>query len=72
MGADSAGRLVCGDQRRRPGYRDRGLTAAAGQWGKPSKDGKFEFTVTEMHCDVSRVGSTDFGRKAQGEFCLST
>ena len=47
-----------------------GKNAVAGQWGKPGKDGKFEFTVTDMHCGVDHVGSANFGQKAQGEYCL--
>lgn len=48
----------------------KGENAAAGVMGKAAKDGKFEFTVTDMRCGVPSVGPDDFGQKAQGEFCL--
>jgi hypothetical protein len=47
-----------------------GKNAATGQMNKPAVDGKFQFTVTAMHCGVASVGPDDFGHQAQGEFCL--
>jgi Domain of unknown function (DUF4352) len=44
--------------------------AAAGI-GDPVRDGKFEFTVSKIECGKSRIGSVDFGAKAQGQFCLA-
>lgn len=41
----------------------------ASQVGKKVRDGKFEFTVTKVKCGRSLVGSSDFGKKAQGQFC---
>ena len=41
----------------------------ASQVGKKLRDGKFEFTVTKVKCGRTLVGSSDFGKKAQGEFC---
>jgi hypothetical protein len=38
--------------------------------GQPVRDGKFEFTVTKVECDVNRVGTKDFGVEAQGQYCL--
>jgi len=37
---------------------------------KAAVDGKFQFTVTGMQCGVRSVGPSDFGQKAQGQFCL--
>jgi hypothetical protein len=48
----------------------KGENAVAGSMGKAGKDGKFEFTVTDLKCGVPSVGPDDFGQKAQGEFCL--
>jgi hypothetical protein len=48
---------------------DRAKTAKVGQ---PARDGKFEFTVKSAKCGASRVGSDQFGSKAQGQFCLVT
>ncbi len=47
-----------------------GKNAVAGQMNKPAVDGKFQFTVTGMRCGVPSVGPKEFGKKAQGEFCL--
>ncbi|MEV6349002.1 DUF4352 domain-containing protein [Actinoplanes sp. NPDC051851] len=47
-----------------------GENAVAGEMGKASKDGKFEFTVTDLHCGVDKVGDRYAGATAQGEFCL--
>jgi hypothetical protein len=41
----------------------------ASQVGKKMRDGKFEFTVTKVKCGRTLVGSSTFGKKAQGEFC---
>jgi hypothetical protein len=38
--------------------------------GTPVRDGKFEFTVRKVDCGKSRIGSVDFGVRAQGQFCL--
>ncbi len=48
----------------------KGQNAVAGTMGKAATDGKFQFTVTDMKCGVPSVGPSDFGKKAQGEFCL--
>jgi hypothetical protein len=48
----------------------KGTNAVAGRMNTPAKDGKFQFTVTGMHCGVKSVGDATFGQKAQGEFCL--
>ncbi|MFG2083791.1 DUF4352 domain-containing protein [Micromonospora tulbaghiae] len=40
--------------------------------GQPARDGKFEFTVKSAKCGVSKVGTSTFGAKAQGQFCLVT
>lgn len=48
----------------------KGKNAVAGAMGKPSVDGKFQFTVTGMHCGVPSVGDDVLGKKAQGNFCL--
>lgn len=34
------------------------------------RDGRFEFTVTRMNCDSTQIGSPQFGRTAQGVFCI--
>jgi hypothetical protein len=38
--------------------------------GTPVRDIKFEFTVNRVECGKSRVGSSDFGQTAQGQFCF--
>jgi hypothetical protein len=38
--------------------------------GTKVRDGKFEFTVRKVECGKSRIGSTDFGTTAQGQFCF--
>lgn len=38
--------------------------------GSAVRDGKFQFTVTKVAPGRSRVGSSDFGKKAQGQFIL--
>lgn len=43
------------------------MSGIDGQWGKPAKDGKFEFTVTDMRCGVKQVGDNVLGAKAQGD-----
>jgi hypothetical protein len=48
----------------------KGQNAVAGQLGKATTDGKFEFTVTGMKCGAASVGPDGFGQKAQGQFCL--
>ncbi|MGZ4721344.1 DUF4352 domain-containing protein [Oryzihumus sp.] len=37
---------------------------------KPVRDGNFEFTVKSVKCGIQQVGTSDFGRKAQGQFCF--
>jgi hypothetical protein len=39
--------------------------------GTPVRDGKFEFTVKDMRCGVSEVG-TVLTQAADGQFCLVT
>jgi hypothetical protein len=46
-----------------------GKNAVAGEFGKPAKDGKFEFTVTGSKCGLKQVGG-EFGSKPQGEYCV--
>jgi Domain of unknown function (DUF4352) len=48
----------------------KGKNAATGAMNKPTKDGKFEFTVTGMKCGLDKVGSDLVGQPAQGQFCL--
>ncbi|GGN39266.1 hypothetical protein FHR83_006753 [Actinoplanes campanulatus] len=48
---------------------NKGKNAAAGELGKPAKDGKFEFTVTGMKCGAKKVGGQFNEVRAQGEFC---
>ncbi|MDT0166472.1 DUF4352 domain-containing protein [Actinotalea sp. AC32] len=38
--------------------------------GTPVRDGKFEFTVTQVETGVTRVGSDMLGEEAQGQFVL--
>jgi hypothetical protein len=47
-----------------------GQTQEAPRIGNPVRDGKFEFTVRKVDCGKSRIGSVDFGVKAQGQFCF--
>lgn len=44
--------------------------AKAAGIGDKVRDGKFEFTVTKMNCDLTKVGNEYVGTKAQGKFCL--
>lgn len=37
---------------------------------QPVRDGNFEFTVKSIQCGLSQVGDSNFGQKAQGQFCL--
>lgn len=67
-----AGTKAVSDAADELGANEKGQNAVAGEFGKPAKDGKFEFTVTDMRCAVGQVGSKDFGQKAQGEYCLVT
>jgi hypothetical protein len=48
----------------------KGKNAVEGEMNSPTTDGKFQFTVTAMKCGATRVGSADFGEKAQGQFCF--
>jgi hypothetical protein len=38
--------------------------------GEKVRDDSYQFTVTNVRCGVSRVGSQYLGEKAQGQFCL--
>ena len=38
--------------------------------GEKATDDDYQFTVTKIRCGVKRVGSSYYGEKAQGEFCL--
>jgi hypothetical protein len=38
--------------------------------GDPVRDGKFEFTVTEVEAGVEEIGDESFGEKAQGQYVL--
>jgi hypothetical protein len=48
---------------------DNTKTSTAGI-GDPVRDGKFEFTVSKVDCGRSRVGTKDFGKSAQGQYCF--
>jgi hypothetical protein len=37
--------------------------------GTAVRDGKFEFTVSKVDCGKTRLGDTNFGKDAQGQFC---
>lgn len=37
---------------------------------EPARDGKFEFVVKGIECGKARVGSANFGKDAQGQFCF--
>ena len=37
--------------------------------GSEVRDGKFAFVVNEVKCGISKVGSSTFNAKAQGQFC---
>lgn len=55
----------------KPGVRDTHTTTSA-HVGTPARDGSFEFVVKKVHCGVSRIGSTDLGKTAQGQYCVVT
>lgn len=38
--------------------------------GDPVRDGKFEFVVNNVECDVATVGEDPVSKTAQGQFCL--
>lgn len=40
--------------------------------GTEVRDGKFAFTVSNIKCGVSKVGSGSFSAKAQGQYCVVT
>ncbi|NUS73197.1 MAG: DUF4352 domain-containing protein [Corynebacteriales bacterium] len=44
--------------------------AAPAGLGAPVRDGKFEFTVNEVNCGVSQVGTEYLNATAQGQYCL--
>lgn len=46
--------------------------AAAAGVGTPVRDGKFEFTVTDVQTDVAQVGPELLEQKAQGAYTLVT
>jgi Domain of unknown function (DUF4352) len=48
----------------------KGQNAAAGVLGRPTVDGKFEFTVNGMDCGLDKIGSSFLAEDAQGEFCV--
>lgn len=56
------------------GSADNGDKAAAktAKLGEAVRDGKFEFTVQQVKCGVTQLGSDLVGKKAQGQFCLVT
>jgi hypothetical protein len=37
--------------------------------GDAVRDGKFEFVVSKVTCGRNRIGDTNFGKDAQGQFC---
>lgn len=43
---------------------------AAPSIGQPARDGQFEFVVNKVTCGKTQLGTSDFGAKAQGVFCL--
>lgn len=49
-----------------------GNTATTVGLNQPTRDGKFEFTVTKIECGKSVLGSGITAKKAQGQFCLVT
>jgi hypothetical protein len=49
---------------------DRADAAGATGIGEPVRDGKFEFTVTDIQAGVEEVGEDIFGETAQGQFVL--
>jgi hypothetical protein len=38
--------------------------------GDAVRDGKFEFVVSKIDCGKTRLGDTNFGKDAQGQFCV--
>lgn len=44
-------------------------TAIAGL-GTPVRDGKFEFTVTNVDCNKTQIGDQYINKQAQGKFCI--
>jgi Domain of unknown function (DUF4352) len=38
--------------------------------GDAVRDGKFEFVVSKVDCGKTRLGDTNFGKDAQGQFCV--
>lgn len=65
-----AGGKAVSDSLQEADQNQKGKNAVAGALGKPTTDGKFQFTVTGMKCGVASVGPAEFGQKAQGQFCL--
>jgi hypothetical protein len=47
-----------------------GTTIFTKRLGQVARDGRFEFTVTKVQTGVSRIGTTDFSKPAQGQFVL--
>jgi len=57
------------DEPSSPASKKAAAPAAAGI-GDTVKTGDWQFKVTDFDCGHSRVGSSDFGQKAQGQFCF--
>jgi hypothetical protein len=47
-------------------------TEAVAVIGTEVRDGKFAFKVTNVKCGISKVGTSTFGTKAQGQYCAVT
>ncbi|WP_436522320.1 DUF4352 domain-containing protein [Actinoplanes sp. HUAS TT8] len=65
-----AGAKMVGDAATEMDDNQKGRNAVVGKVGRPTRDGKFEFTVTGVKCGAEQVGPDGFGEKAQGQFCL--
>lgn len=50
----------------------RAAAKPAAKMNEPTRDGKFEFTVTDVKCGLNQVGSGFLSSKPQGEFCIVT
>ena len=46
------------------------VTTSGGQLNKPTKDGRFVFTVTGVRCGVDKVGDDVSKVEPEGSFCL--
>jgi hypothetical protein len=58
-----AGAATSGDQ-------ESGSTDSAPGLNDAVRDGKFEFTVKKVDCGKTKIGTSMFGAKAQGQFCM--